>query len=361
MAAPAPEAERAPSEERDRLTLRIGRYGWALVGIALALAVIGWVLAQLSIIVIPIVLALFPAAVLAPLERWLEDRGINPTVATSLTLLIAVLVAAGIGALLTGRVTDQAGELASEIQDGYENLRDQLAEGAFGLPPVEVGDLVDRAQESLSEGGFTGQALDAASRTGRVLTELVVLLITLFFYLRDGDKIARFLRNLFPRSVRDDVSEVGARVWQAVGGYIRGQTVIALVDAVLIGIGLLILDVPLAFVLAFLVFVGAYIPVVGALLSGTVAVLVALTQSFVTALIVLALIVGVQQLEGNVLSPIIMRRAIEIHPLAVVLALTAGGALFGVLGALLSLPVAASVYRIGVYLRERLGDDPTPA
>lgn len=347
--------------DRDRPTLRLGRYGWALVGIALALAVIGWVLTQISIIVVPVLLALFPAAVLAPVERWLEDRGLNPTVATSLTLLAAVLVAAGVGALLAGRIGDQAGELADSLQAGYEDLRDRLAEGAFGLPPVEVGDLLDQAQEALSGSGITGQALDAASRTARLLTELAVLLITLFFFLRDGGKIAAWARDLFPRAVRADIEEVGNRVWQAVGGYIRGQTVIALVDALLIGIGLVILDVPLAFVLAFLVFVGAYIPVVGALLSGTIAVLVALTQSLVTALIVLALIVGVQQLEGNVLSPIVMRRAIEIHPLAVVLALTVGGALFGVLGALLSLPVAASIYRIGVYLRERRGDDPAPA
>lgn len=341
-------------DDRDGSVLRrLGRDAWALVGILLVAAFVFWLLGQIRLVVVPVLLALFPAAVLVPVERRLEARGVNPSLATTLTFVLALVVLVGAGALIAGRVAGQIDELSTALQDGYERLRSQLERGAFGLPPVDLADLTQRAREAAQGGAVTDRALDAVTATAQILTQAVLLIVTLFFYLRDGERIGRWLRDLFPRRLRDDVEEIGGRVWETVGGYIRGQTLIALVDAVLIGIGLVVLGVPLASALGFLVFVGAYVPVVGALLSGSVAVLVALTVSFPTALLTLALIVGVQQLEGNVLSPIIMGRTIELHPLAVVLALTVGGLLFGIVGAILSLPIAASVNRAGQYVRQR--------
>jgi putative heme transporter len=175
-----------------------------------------------------------------------------------------------------------------------------------------------------------------------VLTSIFLILFTTFFFLRDGDKIWRFLVNLLPRKARAPIGNAGAEGWHTLVAYVRATVLVAFIDAVGIGIGLAILRVDLAFALAALVFLGAFIPIIGATLSGAVAVLVALvTRGPVTALLVLAIVIGVQQLEGHVLQPLIMGRAVSIHPLAVILAIATGLVLAGIIGALVSVPLVA--------------------
>lgn len=334
--------------------VRAGVVSWAVIGIAALVALAGVVLAQLSIVTVPLVLALFPAAILVPLSRRLEGRGLGRTAASVVTFLLALVVVALFVGLVVNRVEAQGGEMLESLRNGYAQLRESLLEGVIGLPAIDLEALLDDVQETFREELDGGRAFEALATTVEGFAAVILGLIALFFYVRDGDRIAAWLRDLFPTAWRDDVAAIGDRVWTTVGGYIRGQTLIALVDAVLIGIGLTILGVPLAFVLAVLVFFGGYVPVVGAFVAGAVAVLVALAaEGPVVALIALAIIVGVQQLEGHVLAPVILGRATALHPLAVLVALTAGAALWGILGAILSVPVAASAARGLGYLRSR--------
>jgi predicted PurR-regulated permease PerM len=336
--------------------VRTGIYAWSLIG-AIVLVVAGVaVVAKLAVVVVPLVLALFPAAVLAPPTQRLRARGVPPAAATSLVIVGFLVLLAAVFGLLAPIVAAELGDLGERLEEGYERVRAFLESGPFGLEPVSVGALVERAREQLTASDELG------SRVGEYLIAVVegfagviLGLLALFFYLKDGDKIARWLRDLFPKRARRDAEAIGERAWLTIGGYIRGQLLIALVDAVLIGIGLLVLRVPLVLPLAVLVFFGGLFPIVGAFVAGAVAVLVALATSGVAkALLVLVLIVAVQQVEGHVLAPIVLGRATQLHPLAVIAALAAGGVLLGVLGAFLAVPVAASVARGVGYLRERV-------
>lgn len=339
--------------------IRAGRYAWALIGVVLTLGLAGFVVLHLTIVVVPLLLALFPAAILMPVVRWLRDRRLPSGLAAGLTMLVALALFAGLVFFTVERIQGQGALLVDQLQAGYSQLRDRLREGAFGMPALDVEQLAAQARQTLVRSVGSGQALQALTATVEGLAMLFVGIFALFFYLRDGARIAGWLRDLFPVRLRGDVEEVGTRVWTTLGGYIRGQAVVALVDAVLIGIGLVVLKVPLAGVLATLVFIGGFVPIIGAFVSGAAAVLVALAANgLTTALILFGIILAVQQLEGHVLAPVLLGRSVQLHPLTVVVALTAGGTLFGIVGAILAVPVTASVVRAVAYLRQR---PPSPA
>jgi len=339
---------------RERPFVKAGAYSWAGIGMLALAALAVLALLELRIVVIPLVLALFPAAVLMPPNRLLK-RYMPSGLASFLVVLGFFGLLAGVVAILAPSVSDEVGSLDTEVQAGADQLQDFLADGPFGFQPVQLDELVANARERfLSGDGLASVGLGAATVVAEGFAALALLLFALFFYLKDGPKIARWMRNLFPVRVRDDVEAMGYRSWQTIGAYIRGQLFIALVDATLIGIGIAVLGVPLALPLSVLVFFGGLFPIVGAFLSGGVAVLVALaTTDPTTALILLAVIVAVQQLEGHILAPVVLGRAVELHPLAAVAALTAGAVLLGVLGAFLSIPIAASLARAAGYLRTR--------
>jgi predicted PurR-regulated permease PerM len=203
-------------------------------------------------------------------------------------------------------------------------------------------------------GGNGGVLLTVLGGTVTFLAQLLLGLVATFFYLRDGHRIGTFLQRLFPRHRRDDAREVAEHVWDTTSEYIRGQTMVALFDGAFVAIGLLIAGIPLAFALGALVFLGAYVPVVGSIAAGSVAVLVALVSGGIgDALIALAIVVAVQQIEGNVLAPVVLGRELAIHPLAVLAAVTAGAALMGPFGAIVAVPLTASVHRAVVALEGR--------
>ncbi|MGH3664884.1 MAG: AI-2E family transporter [Egibacteraceae bacterium] len=349
--------------------VRAGAWAWGLIGVLLLLWAGGYVLSLVSVVVIPLVLALFPAAVLMPPTLALKRRGL-PDAAAALVVLVGSLLALGVVFQVLGtQVADQFTDLAEQLQEGYQQTRTFLESGPLGFAPVQVDELIQQGRERLaSEGQEIGtRVVEAGILVVEGFTGLVLMLFALFFYLKDGPRLARWARGLFPRSWRTDVSAIADRVWFTIGAYIRGQLLIGLVDAVAIGIGLAIIGVPLAPALSVLVFFGALFPIVGAFLAGTVAVLVALaTNGVAPAVAVLVLIVAVQQVEGHVLAPVLLGRATALHPLAVIAALTSGGILLGVLGAFLGVPVAASIARSVGYLRNRdtepvKGRDPTAA
>lgn len=334
--------------------LRAGRVAWAAVGIIALLVVAGLVAGQLTLVVVPLVLALFPAALLEPVARGLRRVGVPAALAALVTILAALLVLAAVVALLVPAVAAELPQLTRSLERGVGQLLDRA--------PVDIGGpdgLLDRARQELGSGDdLAGRALAAATAVVEGVAGLLFGLVALFFYLKDGGHIAAGLRDLLPERAREPATQIGQRVWATLGRYFRGQLLIALVDAVLIGIGLVVLAIPLALPLTMLIFFGALFPIVGAFVSGAVAVLVALADAGLThALIVLAVVVGVQQLEGNVLEPVVLGRAIAIHPLLVLVSITAGAVTVGVLGAFLAVPLAASGARVVDYLRGRDGED----
>ncbi|MDQ3538800.1 MAG: AI-2E family transporter, partial [Actinomycetota bacterium] len=339
-----------------RPVLRGGLYAWALLGLCGIAVVASRAATVLSIVVVPLILALFPAAVLAPLVRRLTARRVPAAAATFLVLIGTLVVIGGGLAALVPAVASQVDGLRQSLLAGYEDLKAFLSSGPFGLQPIAVEDLLDRARRQLQESGANiGSGVFGALV---VVTEGVagVLfgVVALFFYLKDGPRLAEWLRDLFPLHLRADAAEVGVRAWQTVGAYVRGQLVIAVVDATLIGIGIVVLGVPLALPLIVVVFIGGLFPIVGAVVAGFIAVLAALaTVGLSKALILLAVIVVVQQVEGDVLAPVVLGKATQLHPLATLVALAAGTVLLGVLGAFLSVPVAASGARAVNYLRSR--------
>ncbi len=286
---------------------------------------------------------------------WLK-RYLPPALAALLVLLGFLGLLGGIIAALAPSVASELGGLGETAQEGAQTVQTFLEEGPLGFEPIRIDDLIQRGQDALANTeGLAGTVLGYAGALLEGTAGLLFGLVVLFFYLKDGPRIARWLRDLFPERIRRDADVIGSMTWQSVSGYIRGQLLIAFVDAVLIGLALWILGVPLALPLFVLVFFGGLFPIVGALISGLVAVLVALaTTTPLTALILLGVILVVQEIEGDVLAPLVLGRAVSLHPLAVLAALAAGGTLLGVLGAFIAIPVAGSAARAVGYLRARV-------
>lgn len=338
---------------------------WTLVG-AVALLYVGLiVLAAVRLAVLPLVLALFPAALLAPVSDRLRRR-LPPAVAAGLVVLGFVALLGSMVWLLGRLLVNEAPSMIEAVEEAYGDLT-AFAADKFGLELPHLDEALERAEE-----WARGQELGEAGRsfvfaTFEVLTTILLTLVTLFFYLKDRGRMFRFVVALSPARARDAVTEIGYRVWETIGGYFRGQLLVAAVDALLIGSGLLLLGVPLALPLALLIFIGGLFPIVGAFTAGALAVLVALAHGGpVTALIVLALNVVVQQLEGNLLEPLVVGRATQLHPLVVLVALTAGAVTLGVLGAFLAVPLTAAVVRaVGYLVESQRGatpvSDPTPS
>ena len=268
-------------------------------------------------------------------------------------------IVTAIVSFIAPQVADQFDSLEASIQEGYRQLNEFLASGPFGIEPIQLNDLVDQASARIREAAAGGQATDgvlsALQTVFNTATGLLLMLIVLFFYLKDGSTIAGWVKSVFPEFLHDDVEIIGQMGWNTIGGYIQGQLLVAIVDAIAIGFGLFFLGVDLALPLAVIVFFGGLFPVVGAGISGLLAALVALaTNGPTTALFVVILVLVVQNVEGQFLQPLILGRALELHPLAIILALTVGGFLLGILGAFLAVPVAAAAAQTIGYLRKRI-------
>jgi putative heme transporter len=330
-----------------------GRIGWAVIGVAGAVVVVGFVLGRLSLVVVPVVLALFPATLLVPLANRLKRR-LPDALAASITLVAGFVAIGLVIGLMVPLVAAELPRLADTASEGVAEVARFLDAGPFGLDLGGVAGLIDRTREQLGDlGELAGPALDAASAALEIVVSTVLLLVVLFFYLKDGERIGRGLLAVVPPHQRPRLQRAGERAWQTLGAFFRGQLLIALVDAVAIGIGLALLRVPLALPLAVLVFFGGLFPIVGAITAGALAVLVALAHGgLVLGLVVLALIVTVQQLEGNVLEPLILSQVVKLPALVVVLAVTAGAITFGVLGAFLAVPVTAVAGHVARSWRE---------
>jgi putative heme transporter len=341
--------------------LTAGRVGWAIIGVTGAVVIVGFVIGRLSLVVVPVVLALFPATLLMPMANRLKRR-LPDALAASITLVAGFVAIGLVIGLMVPLVAAELPGLADTASEGVVEVARFLDEGPFGLDLGGVAGLIDRTREQLGDlGELAGPALDAAMAALEIVVATVLLLVVLFFYLKDGGRIGRGLLAVVPSHLRPRLQRAGEQAWQTLGAFFRGQLLIALVDAVAIGIGLALLRVPLALPLAVLVFFGGLFPIVGAVTAGALAVLVALAHGgLVLGLVVLALIVAVQQLEGNVLEPLILSQVVKLPALVVVLAVTAGAITFGVLGAFLAVPITAVAGHVARSWRET-PDDHVPA
>ncbi|RSS40983.1 AI-2E family transporter [Streptomyces sp. WAC08241] len=329
--------------------------------VLLMAAVALWILGRMWSVVWPLIVALFLTTMTWPLARFLRRRGWAPALAAAVVTVLFLVVVAGIVALIAVPVASQSGELADGVVEGIQRLR----EWAAG-PPLNIGDdqisgafdaAVARVQDSV--GSMVTTVVTGVSTVFNGLVTAVLALFLMFFFLKDGPRFLPWLTRQLPGRLATDVPVVAERGWETLGAFVRSQAFVGLLDAVFIGLGLWFLDVPLVLPLAVLTFVSAFVPIAGALFAGLVAVLIALVSNGLTdALLVLAIIVVVQQLEGNVFQPMIQSRGLGLHAAVVLLAVTLGGSLAGIVGSLLAVPAAALVAVVWNYLREQLAAPP---
>ena len=319
-------------------------WAWRLLILAAAAYALVWAVARLSTVLIPVAVALLLAALLHRPVRALRTRGAPKSLAAAVVLVGGLAIVGGTLGVVVNAMVAGFADLSNNVTQGVDKIRDWLVEGPLGLSQRQIDGYIDSATKAVTDNRstITSGALSTATTVGHVLAGFFIVLFVTFFFLRDGAQIWAFLTRLLPRGARLPVWRAGNDAWETLHAYVKATVFVAFVDAVGIGVGAAVLGVPLALPLAALVFLSSFIPVVGATLSGAVAVLVALVaKGPFTALILLAVVIAVQQLEGHVLQPLVMGRAVALHPLAVILVLTAGIVLAGIVGGLIAVPVLA--------------------
>lgn len=336
------------------------RWGIRIVVIAAASVVIGWVIGKTWMVIFPVSMALIVSTLLSPPVTYLRKKGVPSGAAAASVVLGFVGIVVGIIALLTPQVAGQSGEVAKGASDGLQQIRDWLTSGPLALSEGQITRAIEALQNRLESSASaigSGVFSTIGAATSAIVNLILVLMLT-FFFVKDGHRFLPWVKNLGGKRAGEHTVEVLDRAWNTLGGFIRTQSLVALIDAVIIGAGMVILGVPLAIPLAVITFFGAYIPIIGAFVTGALAVLVTLvTNSPKDALIVLIIVVGVQQLEGNVLSPWLQGKSMNLHAAVVLLSVTAGGTLFGVTGAFLAVPVAATAAGVLRYINERIDEE----
>lgn len=351
---PIPEPPPSIDEAVPRSLRIAAAWSWRLIVISAVAYGLLWITDRYIILVAPLMIGLLLAGLLAPALRWVLKLKLNRSLATTLVLVGGLAVVGGTLTLVVNQVIAGLDDMRRSAEQGLVDIQEWLQDGPLNMSQADLDEVVRQAgtwvEENTQE--LTQAGLAAVTGTVQFLTGFVLALTATFFFLRDGRRIWTFLVSLLPARARAPMAYAGDGAWRSLTGYVRATVLVAFIDAVGIGIGLWLLRVPLALPLAALVFLGAFVPIVGAFVSGTVAVLVALVDApvqgslldgggVIKALMVLGLIILVQQIEGNILQPVIMSRAVKIHPLAVIIAVTAGILLAGIIGALVAVPVVA--------------------
>lgn len=343
--------------------------GWTVRAMAVSGAVLAfsavvwlasWLLLRIPLLTFTLALAVLLTALTAPISRALRRAGLPAALSALAAVLTLAAVLLGIGSLVGFRAVSAVQDLTRPLAAGIDRIRVWLIEGPLGLDSQQVAEIRNEIVTWLYE---AGPSPAAGARTAvYVLGALILVAFLIFFLLKDGAAMWSWLLERVPDRRRDQVDGAGRSAWSTLASYVRGAVVVALIDAVGIGAGLLILGVPLWLSLTLLTFVGAFVPLLGATLSGAVAVLVTLVTNGTTdAIIILVVVLVVQQVEGNLLQPLIMGRALHLHPAAILVAVTAGGLLLGVGGALLAVPLMAVTYRVLEHLRLHPLDPAAPA
>jgi predicted PurR-regulated permease PerM len=328
----------------DPLVRKAAAWAGRLLILLAALVASMWVLKKLDIIVVPVLVALLMSALLVPAVDWLDGRGVPRGGAVALVMLGGFAILGGILTFVIAEFIDGLPALTEQVTRSIESTRSWLINGPAHLRSEQIDGARNAAIEALrnNQAKLGSGALSTAATVTELVTAAALVFFTLIFFLYDGRGIWNYVVKIVPAGVRDRVRAAGGAGYGSLTGYVRATFLVALTDAAGIGAGLAIMQIPLALPLASLVFLGAFIPLVGAVIAGFLAVVVALlAKGIVYALITLALLIAVNQLEAHLLQPLVMGRAVSIHPLGVVLAIATGGVLAGIVGALLAVPTAA--------------------
>lgn len=366
-AAAAPAVVPAPSGPPDGVAVPLllrfsAAWSWRLLVVAAFLYVVLRLFAVLSVVIVPVIVGLLLSAVASPivdrLQRWMPR-----SLATALVIVTGLAALVSVVALVAQQLSSGFGDLRDSFDSSLVKLENYLSD--LGLEPAQLRDFFDRVRDGVSGAGggnFGGTLVAATSTAGHFVAGIFIALFATIFFTYDGRGIWSWMVHLFPERARIRVHGSGERAWAVLTSYVRATAVIAAVDALGIGLVALILGVPFVAPIVVLVFLGAFIPVVGATISGIAAVAVALVDGGpVVALLMLAGVIAVQQIESHVLQPFLMGRLVRVHPLGVVLAIATGSVVAGIFGALIAVPLVAIVNAVGLYLagerRDQLGRD----
>ena len=332
---------------------------WRFLVIVAAAGAVIYGLVFLRLVVLPIIIALLASTLLLPVVRWLKGRNVPDALAAGGSMFAAFLVLLAIGTAVAPSIGDQFGELRPRAEDGLREVTDVLADPPFNLSEQDLRENVDKGLDRLRENGgpLVHGVQSGAVILGEAVTGLLIAILLTFFLLKDGERMWGYLLSLTGDRSRPHADEIGNRVYAALAGYVRGIALVGLVDAILIGLALLIIGVPLVIPIMVITFFAAFVPLIGAFVAGLVAVLIALVSGgLLDAALVLGSIVLVQQIEGHVLYPVLMGRTVKLHPAVIVVALAAGGVLGGIVGVFLAVPTAGIVSVVLEYAR----DEPAP-
>lgn len=333
----------ATNEIPEPLRIAAG-WAWRLIVIGIVLMAIGNVLALLGPIVLPLVIALLIAAPLERLVTILARHRVPRSLGAVLTVLLLVTVVIGLATAVGASVVSGFDDLKESASQGFDTVVDWLVEGPLHMSSEQINDGVDQAISTARDHawGLASSAISVTNTIGALVAGVVLALISLFFFLRDGDQMWGFFVRLAPRKMRKSMDRAGRAGWTSLRRYTQTSAFVAFIDAVGIGLGAQILGLPLALPIAIMVFLFSFIPLFGAGISGAVAVLVGLVDGgWVTALLMLGVVLVVQQTEGNILYPWLFGKAAAVHPMAILLAVSSGTLLAGLAGAVIAVPILA--------------------
>ncbi|MEO3976012.1 AI-2E family transporter [Streptomyces sp. CAU 1734] len=327
---------------------------WRLLVLAGMLWVLMRVISAVQLVVLAFFAALLITALLQPTVARLRRAGLPHGLATAVTAIAGFVVMGLVGWFVVWQVLENIGDLSDRVRDGIEELKRWLLDSPFHVTESQINDIAQNLSDTIGTNTeeITSAGLQGVTVMVEVLTGILLAMFSTLFLLHDGKRIWQWTLKLVPAQAREGVAGAGPRAWRTLTAYVRGTVLVALIDAIFIGLGIWFLDVPMAVPLAVFIFLFAFIPLVGAVISGALAVVVALvTQGVFTALMVLIVVLAVQQIEGHVLQPFILGRAVRVHPLAVVLSVAVGGMTAGIGGAVVAVPLVAVTNTVVGYLR----------
>lgn len=340
---------------------------WRLLLLAGMLWVLMKVISEVRLVVLAFAAAMLVTALLQPFVVRLRRLGMPRGLATAVTAILGFVVIGLVGWFVVWQVMENLDDLSNRLREGINELKSWALDSPFHVTEKQINDIAKNLSETIGTNTeqITSAGLQGVTVLVEVLTGMLLAMFSTLFLLHDGKKIWTWALGLVPAAARPGVAGAGPRAWRTLTAYVRGTVLVALIDAVFIGLGLYFLDVTMAVPLAVFIFLFAFIPLVGAVISGALAVVVALvTQGPVIALAVLGVVLAVQQIEGHVLQPFILGRAVRVHPLAVVLSVAAGGMIAGIGGAVVAVPLVAvtntAVGYLRAYSREQLHPTATP-